>query len=253
MEATRPNHQAPAETQSRECCVGVDVPGVGVAHAQDCQSLEAIIECPDPNYDLRIETYGPDAARSKALPSSEGLPGSSPVASALNGEGELAQLLFAARDLADANIEIGRDATICKECLWATAKMGCIGLLSHALSCRTGRVLKLIAELTADKVHQSKTKEDAKERGGDGAGDGSRPRFIELVCRKCGMGGGVWEYSRGTGVVHPSWLSANELLAADSLQSRSYTLYAHCCGVSVECGGVYLRDRALSAADGGAK
>jgi hypothetical protein len=74
----------------------------------------------------------------------------------------LCQLLFAARNLAEANIINGHSrhgslhlGLICRECHFgATAD----GLLHHATSCNTGRVLALIADLLAFSGAQSNSK-----------------------------------------------------------------------------------------------
>lgn len=122
----------------------------------------------------------------------------------------LIQLVYAARDLAARNIvadtRIAADMAIgavipgwCREC-----QMNAVaGTLVHGSTCATGRVLRIIAELSALReldlskfAFKSTGKEAALETedGNAGAGDGIRPRGLtyDRVCMKCGRGDGQW-------------------------------------------------------------
>ena len=75
-----------------------------------------------------------------------GTAGSKPTPQNLEIYDKLIQLLFAARDLAEAQIEPPgpSDAAFCGECLNEEAG----GSIAHAALCKTGRVMGMIAALS---------------------------------------------------------------------------------------------------------
>lgn len=151
----------------------------------------------------------------------------------------LAQLMFAARNLAVANIvkdlradggHIFGQPLSCRECYFGATSDG---VLHHATSCNTGHVLALIDELTAT-VTDSKEKEAAPAEEKLRAGDGIRLRGMEeQVCRKCGERGGMWGaeiYQIGQYRIDLSLMGLNQFLsqAADGAGAVLYT--HHCVG-----------------------
>lgn len=111
------------------CCGGVDVPGVGMQHSYDCPKFERQAQAP--------------------------APGMTPAAlhQYLNNV-LLGDILTAARDLAEANIQRTESKSawfhdrplLCRECRFGVAHDQ---RLLHAPGCKTGRMLELIAELLA--------------------------------------------------------------------------------------------------------
>ncbi len=141
MDHVPPHLQAPADlaAEQRRCCVGIDYPGIGYVHAVGCGSNRA--------------AHCSDAALA-----------------ANRREGLLAQLIFAANNLAEANILPG-SAPICRECYRGVS----VARASHAESCLTGRVLDLIEVLVANDSIPTERKETAGGEEGR-AGEGVLPR-----------------------------------------------------------------------------
>jgi hypothetical protein len=209
------------------CCVGVDEPGVGRVHSADCPRLSspwrsgreyAADEVPQPLWDFvdgatftdrRCSVCGARRLVSGACSLVSGGDGMGGCPDPLHDyrleetarcERILAQLPFAARDLAERNLRgalsnagVGGHviASSCTECRVVEH----LGVLRHSGTCRTGRVLDLIAELLAIPEFDLNKKEVASEEGmgssqqlkpvagdpeQDRAGDGIRPRGTRL-------------------------------------------------------------------------
>jgi hypothetical protein len=160
------------------CCVGVDVPGVGHVHWADCVRLHRA-----------------------TLPATDHVPGKVPEPlrsyvsdlALVDREGLLGQLLFAARDLAQANIydprrrEPNRLGMFdgCQEC----RRKSYLNTKPHLTTCRTGRVLDLVDRILAvgkSSTSQSIKKEAApaeESHAGDGirSGEGCLRDAVEVV------------------------------------------------------------------------
>lgn len=183
-------HVAPPEIPDRApfCCAGVDLPGVGHVHSDDCPyhggpagMLGGPIahgrpyvagEVPEP---LRSLVEGADLSardferiRQMELKESK-------------RERLLCQLMFAAKDLGEAQIEPldGDEPAFCTECV-AEARMG--DAIAHEDHCRTGRVLGILRDLAATLPEFNPSRKEAAPDGETGrAGDGIRPRGIPLT------------------------------------------------------------------------
>lgn len=141
------------------------------------------------------------------------LPGAAPLFGAASDEEcnrHMCQLLFAARDLAEAQIEPASDGDsgFCGECLQTDSD----GLIAHESNCKTARVMRLIAELCALTETRISQRKEAATEGTGAAGDGIRPRDLltvrevenletrilgtpydwaaQLTCMACGQSGG---------------------------------------------------------------
>ena len=224
------------------CCSPVDVPGVGLTHAHDCAH----------------------SGRRYTLPAREGEPGEMPssLRALLDQEerdGLLSQLIFAARDLAEANLRkshlIGVVAGIeirtvgCAECL----RPALADHQPHNATCRTGRVLSLIGALMAlpvttelDSTLNRKEAAPAEETGR--AGDGTRPRGLsECVCLRCGKRGGNWDRKLvPESEFRVNVLALNECAAPCPTPSAMRVVFVHHCESK-------LRGVDVLFADGGAK
>jgi len=226
--------EAANAAQAPFCCVGIDQPGVGFVHAADCAvSPNAVTRFPGggsnwakanpgiaahvPPSLLRLLNNEPPAdliwRQRDSIEDGDLLVAFDSSLRILKArlvrrEDLLSQLLFAARDLAEQNI-LGKDwapipagahaASWCRECQMTEH----LGRLQHTDTCRTGRVLGIIGELTSTSDFDSKGKEAAPENGpratGFGcvgvqgetvrAGDGIRPRepqeSAEWIIRRC--------------------------------------------------------------------
>jgi hypothetical protein len=207
----------PLATGARSCCVGVDVPGVGYTHSYDCPNANRTTrivgrehvagEVPEP-----LRSFFEGAAAKSALEDRR--------------ESLFAQLLFAARDLANYCMGAGRERTqgVCVEC-----GAGADGL-GHAPGCRTGRVLGLIDELLEFNPTEKEAAPEGDEQGH--AGDGIRPRGLqELVCLKCGArGGSLWEPRRVPNADFQTMvLALNECADALPTISDMRVIYTHRC------------------------
>jgi hypothetical protein len=130
------------------CCVGVDMPERGHVHSHDCPAVDrgAAETSPDPAHDFRTEC-----------------------------ERLLCPLLFAARDSAQAQIVPGRRSRPA----WCTECRGCDevtpNLIAHKSTCKTGRVLSILAALAGALASNLNRKEAATEGRTGRVGDGIRP------------------------------------------------------------------------------
>jgi hypothetical protein len=197
------------------CCAGVDVPGVGHTHAPDCPAMARRAQLPETLGDFVSEPACRDAVGiigkevreliaeidGALSPQRRGPVAGDPAIAAHDAqvahrEGLLAQLLFAARDLAEQSIlgggwlavaDMPAPACWCRECQMTEH----LGRLQHTDTCRAGRVLRIVAELIL--TLDPKRKETATDGERGSAGDGIRPRGLtERVCLKCGARGGRW-------------------------------------------------------------
>jgi hypothetical protein len=157
-------------------------------------------------------------------------------------------LLFAARILADANIvkDLRDDGAhllgaplSCRECHFGATSDG---VLHHATSCNTGRVLDLVAELIAFPDSKSSKKEVAPAGGIARTDDGIRGRGLkERVCLKCGGHGGVWQIAEVPAATFDlSQLGINQLVGT-AWRGVDVAIFTHDC------------ERHQEASQGGAK
>lgn len=171
------------------CCIGIDVPGVGHIHAYTCPAMERHVrsaarpyiagEVPEPlksfvdgdEFDPELSAADFEIIRHAELVQAE-------------RDRLLTQLLFAARNLAEANIivsfrshETGKPLS-CRECHFGATSDG---TLRHARSCNTGHTFDILAALMATLSFDPNQKEAATDGGTDRAGDGIRPHGIRLI------------------------------------------------------------------------
>lgn len=212
--------EAANAAQAPFCCLGIDQPGVGFVHAADCTgSPNAVTRFPgegsiwakanpglaahvppsllrllnnEPSADLtwRQRDSIEDGDLLVALDSSLRIL----KARLVRREDLLAQLLFAARDLAERNI-LGKDwepmpagahaAVWCRECQMTEH----LGGLQHTGTCQTGRVFGIIGELMSTSDSEPKGKEAAPEGEKGRARDGIRSREpqerAEWIIQRC--------------------------------------------------------------------
>jgi len=202
------------------CCTGVDKPGLGRVHGAECPDTPGE-RAPQPLADFvagRVMVGGPcsqaafDAARRDYL---------------------LAQLVFAAKDLAQRNIASeppGEFAgqllalTRCRECHMTELQ----GHLSHTLLCRTGRVLGILDALVAEPTPQLGKEIAPGEESG--AGSGIFPRGLDRrVCLQCGGISADWDWEALLGAMpHLEDLKLNQC-AGVRVDWNGYVLYTHRC------------------------
>ena len=154
-----------------------------------------------------------------------GTPGSKPTLLNLTIHAELIQLLFAARDLAEAQIEPAgsSDLAFCGECLNEEAG----GRIAHAALCKTGRVMGVIAALS----NFNSNRKEAAETGC--AGDGIRLRTLsEMVCQKCNGRGGIWD-AQAMLAAPKDWpgIGLNQVWGAGLAGDQGGIVYTHRCAV----------------------
>ena len=201
------------------CCAGIDQPGVGRVHSAGCprevspvrSGREYVIgEVPQPLRDL---VNGVDLAAQQRE----------------RRDGLLAQLVFAARDLAERNLRRGSRSGWCVECA-AVAYPGNRGRIDHAPSCRTVRVLDIVRRLLDTCDFELEGKEAAPDEEAARAGDGMRQCGLrERVCLKCGERGGPWiAEQRPYAEVVLSALGLNQCVSA-GLEGAGHMLYTHLC------------------------
>jgi len=191
------------------CCVGVDMPGIGHTHGPDCPAMARRAQLPETLADFASESACRDAAQVLGKEVRELIAEIDASISAIDArrtarESLFAQLLFAARDLAERNLrpshvlaeykgEEIRTAG-CSECFMSEH----LGRLQHTATCKTGRVLRIVADLMTsvdfDRPSFDPNKKEATPDGETGrVDDGIRPRGLQQrVCLKCGARGGVW-------------------------------------------------------------
>jgi hypothetical protein len=162
--------------------IGIDVPGVGLVSPASGSPVElrsgresAVDEVPQWSRDLAggVEVNEAPGDRRERL---------------------ISQLIFAARELALAQIEPadGAEPPFCTEC---TKDAHDTGAIVHEDDCLTGRVVRLIADL----VETLRSKPSQREAVSDGetpqAADAIRPLFVpdptELSCESCGYTVGI--------------------------------------------------------------
>ncbi len=149
----------PAETflknPGHTCCAGIDLPGIGLCHALDCPAAARFA------VGLRATAPGRGV-----------VPGEVPPALRNHlRDGLLISLMFAAHHLAKSLIVTrhnfgGVASQICFEYRFESLH----GVLDHTASCKTGRVLRLIADLEAHREFElnslRKEAASASEEGG---------------------------------------------------------------------------------------
>lgn len=215
--------------------VGIDLPGVGVIRSAEVSSdlagreaVDGIGErSPDP-VDVAFEALLKSGLKEifitpagvEAL--SDIAAGVEPEPPAERRERLFSQLVFAAKALADAQIEPATESepAFCVECVKDAYDRGAI---AHEDTCRTGRVNDVIRQLIATLRVQP---EEAKPTGCPG----ESPAFpSSLLCFACGVRGGEW--SRGV-EIHPDGLipEANRRVAVDAANTGRYLFTHHCEG-----------------------
>ncbi len=218
-----------------DCCVGIDQPGVGHVHSPECDRAGETIstgreyvagEVPQP---LKDWVNGVEFTDDRC--SICGRTRQHAAAREARRDGLLAQLVFAARDLAEKNLLAHPNSLDgwqnCKECHSYQLSVGVP--IEHAKTCRTGRVLRILSELIATLDFDPNRKETAEDGETGRAGDGIRPRGLhERVCLKCGGRGGVWDAQRKT-EKNPdlSMLGLNQCIGVDA--NENTFLYTHRC------------------------
>lgn len=171
--------QAAPATGAPFCCVGVDMPGLGRLHGPDCiqrgrpyvtgevpPSLRAFLDGDSLHLEISAKEF--EDIRQFELRDSK-------------RERLLCQLMFAAKDLATAQIEPmdGDEPAFCTECV-AEARVG--DAIAHEEPCRTGRVLGILRELAATLPDFNPDGKEAVPDGETGrAGDGIRLRGVHLM------------------------------------------------------------------------
>jgi len=204
------------KNSTHSCCQGVDVPGVGHAHAPDCQeaTVTVVIDAAVLR-NVSQETRQLIAKIDAALGPLDALRD--------RRNGLLGQLVFAPRELAEQSV-IGQlrghaeasqsGEAWCRECQMTEH----LGRLLHAESCKTGRVLRVLAELCAL------------------PSDGICSRGLtDLVCLKCGERGGQgWSWAPSVGEVDLSLLGLNQ--AVKKSTHGTPVIYTHDCACQKEGG-----------------
>jgi len=207
------------------CCVGVDEPGVGWVHSADCVNAGGPIargpiargrdyaagEVPERLRDFMDEIGSPLEERKDER------------------DAYLSQLLFAARDLARANVMRGcgpedeGTPLSCRECHFAATSDG---RLQHARSCNTGRVFAALAGLLAMLDDQPAE----PDRDFTVLPVEATRGLAERVCLKCGARGGEWRSQlRPECEVELSLLGLNQCVGAGLGWRGAHTLYTHQC------------------------
>jgi len=222
------------------CCGGIDVPGVGHTHSPECPATARRSKLPEPLRSFVTDEAAFIAARQIAQETRELIAEIHDKMSGMEARRDrretlLAELVFAARDLAMRNIQrgltarfadpLGPEHSSCAECLMVEH----LGRLPHTPTCRTGRVLRIQADLIDTLYSHFNGKETATggERGH--AGDGNRPRGLtDLVCLKCGERGGQdWSWEPRTTEVDLKLLGLNQ--ASRKCGPEHWVVYTHGC------------------------
>jgi hypothetical protein len=226
------------KTPAHTCCVGVDLPGVGHTHAPDCPAMARRAQMPETLADFVSEPACrrmPDQIAVEVRELIAEIDGAIAASDARRAhrEGLLAQLLFAARDQAEQNILGGgwpavadepAPARWCRECQMTEH----LGRLSHTDTCRTGRVLRIVADLILTLDPKGKEATPDLERGC--AGDGIRPRGLtERVCLKCGVRGGVWHVSEVPAATFDLSLLGLNQVAGTAWRNDEVAIFTHEC------------------------
>lgn len=229
--------------QKSSCCVGVDLPEAGGrVHSADC---------PHAGSPVRSGCgYGAGEVSQQMRDSAGGVSEKSGRRNEL-----LWQLVFAARDLAEANVadpwtgeSFSKGFSGCREC----GRKTYLQSRPHASTCRVGRVLRIVASLVAlanpALIFDSNRKEAAPE-GESRAGDGILSRGI-FYCRQCESFDSAWiaEQRPEAGV----WIDAIALnqRVGPGVKGKGHTLYTHLCAareVCPHCGPGCLRGAAHNA------
>jgi hypothetical protein len=121
-------------TRGAFCCAGTDLPGMGFAHTEGCDFQPSrVTEKP-----TRLNALGRPYVAGEVP---------RPLYVYLRIERPLCELLFAARNLAQARIEPedSGEAAFCTEC--TNGARNSLGSIAHEPACKTGRVLRLLDEL----------------------------------------------------------------------------------------------------------
>jgi hypothetical protein len=225
--------------------LGVDLPGVGHVFPGRKNSVDSPAEL--------LQQLGEKTSESREVLKAE-------------RDALLAELLFAARDLANRGIRTIRmprtddagngEISICKEC---GGIVNGVAPLPHTKVCRVGRVRRILDDLVelANPAYQIATKdkkEGAPEGESAGAGDGIRLRGegarlvgdVRRACGKCGGRFGVWRAEqKPEAEVELRLLGSNQCVTA-GVDGHGHTLYTH------YCDGIDFRE-SLSFVEGGAE
>jgi hypothetical protein len=172
------------EAIAAQCCPGIDLPGLGREHCSDCPNggrpridLENVLKL---EHDLQI-----------------------------------AQLIFAARKVAERNLRphFPSNLMVCYEC--AGTGRDCKSV-KHSNGCWTGRVLSVIDALLD-------TDEDSA------ALDGAQPRGLnQRVCLRCGQSGGLWGAEPWAVPQDLSLLGLNQVIGPGAVEGEKI-IFTHCC------------------------
>jgi hypothetical protein len=220
--------------------VGVDLPGVGHVFPGRQNGVDASDELPQTLRDY-LDGKIPDNRNDKSAEARETLKAERDVL--------LAQLLFAARDLANRAIRTLRmprtddsgngEISICREC---NEVVNGVAPLRHKSTCRVVRVRRILDDLVelANPANQAATndkKEGAPEGESADAGDGIRLRgeksslvgSIGRACGRCGGRFGIWSaVQRPEAEVELRSLGPNQCVEA-GVDGHGHTLYTHYC------------------------
>jgi hypothetical protein len=220
------------KTRAHDCCAGIDVPGLGHIHAPGCLAMKRASQLPEPLQSLLGEEQG-DVAFVR-LTARDFMEMRAIEVRGAECDRLLAQLIFAARDLARQNLlpqcDAPRDLAAavpirCRECEMSEH----LGELRHGSTCRTGRVLGIIEKLCQSLESNPNEKEAAEGEDVSLAGDGIRPRGLsDLACIKCGARGGLgWTWEPVKGAVDLSLLGTNQLAKRAGVGYQA--IYTHDC------------------------
>lgn len=176
---------APALKKRRAlCCVGVDEPGVGHVHASNCvlrgraytagemsDGLRAFLDGETDHFDSTAAEFARELSLLRQMEIGEP---SSPQLPEARVARLMAQLLFATRDLAESRVHRGWSENVKSHCFECGGMPVGYTDVAHEPECKTGRVLRILADLCALPSVDLNRKETAP--GGDlgRAGEGVR-------------------------------------------------------------------------------
>jgi len=233
------------KSEHHTCCQGVDVPGVGHTHSPECPAMARRAKLPEPLRSFVTDEAAFIAARQIAQETRELIAEIHDKMSGMEARRDrretlLAELIFASRALAQRNIQrglsarfadpLGPELTSCAECLMVEHQ----GRLPHTATCRTGRVLRIQADLIDTLYTHFTGKEHAPEGEKVCAGDGIRLRGLtDLVCLKCGARGGPdWKWEPCLNEANLELLGLNQVAKKAGL--TDFAIYTHLCNGGVQ-------------------
>ena len=165
---------APPDSPARApfCCVGTDMPGVGHVYECDCAPRGQLCAARDVLEVLRRFLDGESLHLEITDAERDGIRKAELAAS--TRDRLLCQLMFAAKDLAESQIEPrdGSDPAFCTHCVIDEHE----GVIAHDADCRVGRVVAILQGLvkTVPRFYPNQ-KEDAREGGEVRPAEGVRP------------------------------------------------------------------------------